>query len=251
MGLEKQYDEWHNTVFESGPDHADEESPWYRLVLEHLPPVRGLRVLEIACGRGGFSRLLASKGAVMLGCDFSSRALQIAKQKHDSDARTHLDLVQADAGGLPFASESFDVVISCETIEHVPDPSRALSEMARVCHGTGRLFLTTPNYFNAMGLYYIYASLRGKKATPGSDQPFDRPFLFPKVRSLLKKAGWRILDSDGTVHQFPIRPGHSPIAVPGLESNRMLRRFLSPLALHYFIMAGKSPATAPLPVGVR
>jgi 2-polyprenyl-3-methyl-5-hydroxy-6-metoxy-1,4-benzoquinol methylase len=240
MGLEKQYDDWHSHAFAGDPDHADEESPWYRLVLEHLPPVNGLRILEIACGRGGFSRLLASQGAVMLGCDFSNKALQIAKQKHGNDARTHLDLVQADAGDLPFANESFDVVISCETIEHVPDPKRALIEMARVSRCAGRLFLTTPNYFNAMGLYYVYATLRGKRATPGSDQPYDRPFLFPRIRSLLKEAGWRILDSDGTVHQFPIRPGHSPVAVPALESNRSLRRLLSPLALHYFVIAGKN-----------
>jgi SAM-dependent methyltransferase len=251
MGLEKRYDEWHSAVWESGPDHADGDSPWYRLVLEHLPPVSGLRILEIACGRGGFSRLLASQGALMLGCDFSNKALQIAKQKQGNDARTQLDLVQADAGDLPFANESFDVVISCETIEHVPDPGRALSEMARVSRRAGKLFLTTPNYFNAMGLYYLYAIVRGRPATQGSDQPFDRPFLFPKIRSLLKKAGWRILDSDGTVHQFPIRPGHSPISIPGLEANRTLRRFLSPLALHYFIMAGKSRATTTLPAGER
>ena len=102
----------------------------------------------------------------------------------------------------------------------MPDPSAALREMARVARPGAKLFLTTPNYFNLMGLYYIYARARNRRATPGADQPFDRVFLFPQIRALLRNAGWRIVRSDGTVHQFPIRPGHDPIIVrvPGNES---------------------------------
>lgn len=242
MSLGKRYDDWHHRVFESHPGHADEQSPWYQLALEYLPPVKGKRVLEMACGRGGFARLLASRGAVMFGADFSEEALRIAWAKHDRDRDSHLQLTQADAEKLPFADESFDIVISCETIEHLPNPTSALKEMARVCRANGLLYLTTPNYFNAMGLYYIYTLLRGRPATPDSDQPFDRIFLFPKIRRMLKRAGWAIVCSDGTVHQFPLRPGHNPVAVPALESNRTLRRVLSPLAFHYFVMARRSNA---------
>jgi hypothetical protein len=114
-----------------------------------------------------------------------------------------------------------------------------LKEMARVCRTDGLLYLTTPNYFNAMGLYFIYARLRGRRATPGADQPFDRAFLFPQVRHMLGRAGWKVFRTDGTVHQFPIMPGHDPIAVRALESNRILRRILSPFAFHYFLMGRK------------
>lgn len=240
MSLKKQYDNWHDGVFGSGEDHADQQSPWYRLVLEKLVSVEGKRVLEIACGRGGFAQILASRGAFVCGADFSRRALEIAQSRQNGNGGTHLNFAQADAENLPFAAESFDVVVSCETIEHLPDPPRALREMARVCRKTGFLYLTTPNYFNAMGLYYIYASLRGKCATPGGDQPFDRVFLFPQIRRMLRRAGWKIICSDGTVHQLPIRPGHNPIAVPAVESNRSVRRLLSPFAFHYFVIAQKS-----------
>ena len=114
--------------------------------------------------------------------------------------------------------------------------------MARIAKPSGRLFLTTPNYFNLMGLYYIYARARNRRATPGADQPFDRVFLFPQIRALLRSAGWRIVRSDGTVHQFPIRPGHDPIIVASLEANRALRRILSPFAFHYFVMAENAKA---------
>lgn len=240
MGLGQQYNEWHARVFEAEPEHADEESPWYQLLLEYLPPVKGKRVLEVACGRGGFAQLLANRGAVVSGADFSEVALRIASNKHRRRPQSHLDLTQADAEKLPYGDESFDLIISCETIEHLRDPSGAVAEMARVCRAGGYLCLTTPNYFNAMGLYYVYARLRGRRATPGSDQPFDRVFLFPEVRRMLKRAGWKIVHSDGTVHQLPIVPGRNPLALPALESNRTVRRMLSPMALHYLVVARRN-----------
>ena len=48
----------------------------------------------------------------------------------------------ADVERLPFPDKSFDVVICCETLEHVPNPVGALNELARVCRG--RLFVTIP-----------------------------------------------------------------------------------------------------------
>src|SRR5579863_8436327 len=130
--LSTEYDAWHQRVFESAPDHPDEESPWYRLVLEYLVPVGGKRVLEVACGRGGFANLLSSKGAAVFGADSSGAALRIAQQRslRSGNGTQRIALAQADAQALPYADESFDIVISCETIEHVLDPLAALREMA-------------------------------------------------------------------------------------------------------------------------
>jgi ubiquinone/menaquinone biosynthesis C-methylase UbiE len=237
--LRDQYSEWHQRVFDASQKHADEKTPWYDLVQQYLVPVEGQRVLEVSCGRGGFSCLLAARGAVMFGADFSEAALKIARNRTAAGDRNGngVRLVQADAHNLPYADESFDIIISCETIEHLLDPLAALKEMARVCRDDGLIYLTTPNYFNAMGLYFIYARLRGRRATPGADQPFDRVFLFTQVRQMLARAGWEIIHSDGTVHQFPIMPGRNPVAVRSLDSNRTIRRILSPFAFHYFLMA--------------
>jgi SAM-dependent methyltransferase len=242
MSLATEYNDWHQRVYDAGPAHADEESPWYRLVSEYLVPLKGKRVLEVACGRGGFANRMAAMGAVTFGTDFSATALQIARGKSVQNGGVRLELIQADAQNLPYADESFDVVVSCETIEHLPHPCAALKEMARICRAGGLLYLTTPNYFNAMGLYYFYARLRDRPATPGSDQPTDHVFWFPGIRAMLKQAGWAIICADGTIHQFPIWPGHNPVAIPSLELNRSVRRILSPLAFHYFVMARKNRA---------
>jgi len=238
MSLRSDYDVWHQQVFESNPEHEDASSPWYQLVREQIGRVTGLRILEVACGRGGFVRELARAGAHVTGCDFSFSALQVADRKlYEAGGRKSARVVQGDAQSLPFADASFDVVVSCETIEHLPDVHSAVREMYRVTRAGGKLFLTTPNYANFMGLYDLYARLRhpGRK----DDQPFDRRQWFPQIRGYIRSAGWAILITDGTVHQFPFVPGRNPLRWEALESNRALRKLLSPLALHYFVVARK------------
>lgn len=239
MSLATEYDRWHTSVYESDPERRDESSPWYDLVLEFLSPVQGKRILEVACGRGGFSRLLASKGAIVVGVDFSNSALTIAREKllRHPESIGRVTYMQGDAQDLPFDQGSFDIVISCETIEHVPNPRAAIREMHRVCKLGGVLYLTAPNYLNLMGLYLIYALVRH----PGlkSSQPLDERYVFTQLRQFVTGAGWKILRTDGTVHQFPFIPRHDPVRFLSLESNRIIRRLLSPFAYHYFVMAQK------------
>ncbi len=240
MSLAQEYDRWHERVYDADPSHADESSPWYRLVLEYLAPVQGQRVLEVACGRGGFLNLLAAKGARVFGADFSQAALLIGQRRlrngHGSPARAAL--TRADAQSLPYADNSFDVVISCETIEHLPDPRAALREMARVCQSGGRLYLTTPNYANMMGLYEVYAAVRKRSRESTFTQPLDRVYLFYQIRRFLRSAGWEIVRSDGTVHSV-VLPRREPVRLEFLEKSRAIRRLLSPMAFHYFLIGRK------------
>lgn len=238
MSLRTDYDAWHQRLYDSAPHHDDSSSPWYQLVLEYLDDLSGVCVLEVACGRGGFLRLLAHAGARVTGCDFSSAALRAAAAKFSSfNGSLSASLIQGDAQNLPFADASFDVVISCETIEHLPQVHAALRELHRVARPGGRLFLTTPNYFNFMGLYELYARFRYPHRK--DDQPFDRRQWFPQVLSWIRRAGWTVLRTDGTVHQFPFIPGRNPVRWLALESNPALRKLLSPFAYTYFIAAEK------------
>jgi SAM-dependent methyltransferase len=233
-----EYDVWHQRIYEADPGHEDASSPWYQLVRGYLGSVTGLRVLEIACGRGGFLRELALAGANVAGCDFSLAALRVARTRLSTlGVPLSAALTQGDAQSLPFADGAFDLVVSCETIEHLPEVRAAVKEMYRVTRPGGRLLLTTPNYANFTGLYAVFCWLR--RRPPAVDQPFDRYQWFPQIRGYVRGAGWKIVRTDGTVHQFPFRPGRNPIRVEGLESSRTVRRLLSPFALTYFVMAQK------------
>lgn len=238
MTLRADYDVWHQRIYDAEPEHDDAQSPWYRLVSEYIGDVAGLRVLEVACGRGGFTCQLVSRNALVTACDFSAAALAATLHKLAVlGPSPRASLAQGDAQSLPFADRSFDAVVCCETIEHLPKVQDALCELHRVTRPGGKLFLTTPNYANLMGLYDLYARLRhpGRK----DDQPFDRRQWFPQVRDWVRRAGWKILKTDGTVHQFPILPGRNPLRWRALERMRLLRKLLSPFAYTYFVLAEK------------
>src|SRR5258708_40168626 len=95
--------------------------------------VRGLRTLEVACGRGGFVRALARKGADAVGLDFSRAALKIGRERSlNFDEESRAAFVQADAHSLPFRDGYFDVIGSCVTIEHLPQPDMGVTEFHQV-----------------------------------------------------------------------------------------------------------------------
>ena len=244
MKFQNEYDCWHTRNQNLDPAHDDASSPWYSWVQQSLGEVCGLRVLEVACGRGGFIRRLSGAGARAYGVDFSFAAVHLAKRKTlEADPSLSVCLVQGDAHALPFPDNFFDLTVSCETIEHLPLPDKAVREFYRVTRPGGRLFLTTPNYLNFMGLYEIYAKVRHPARTP--DQPFDRLQVFVQTRALLKHAGWRIVHSDGMVHQIPFFPGHDPVRIEGLESNAHIRKLLSIFAYHYCLVAQKDDKQQP------
>jgi ubiquinone/menaquinone biosynthesis C-methylase UbiE len=98
----------------------------------------GTTVLDLACGPGLVAGAARMRGAVPTGVDFSAAMLEIARKAYPG-----IRFEEGDAGALPFADNSFDVVVANFGIHHVPDPVRALSEMRRVLRPRGRLAFTT------------------------------------------------------------------------------------------------------------
>jgi SAM-dependent methyltransferase len=104
------------------------------------PLARGRSVLDAACGEGYGSAILAAAGAAsVVGVDVDPETVEHARARHGIDAR------RADVADLPFDDGAFELVVSFETIEHVPDPERALAEMRRVLSPEGTLVVSTPN----------------------------------------------------------------------------------------------------------
>jgi SAM-dependent methyltransferase len=134
---------------------------------------------------------------------------------------------------IPLPDSTFDTVISCETIEHVVEPIKALREVRRVLRPGGRLLLTTPNYLGPMGLYRGYLRARGRRYTEGG-QPICHFTSLPRTMTWLRRAGLRVCEVDAVGHYLPW-PGRTPLALPGLDSVRLLRWF----ALHSLVVAEK------------
>jgi SAM-dependent methyltransferase len=102
----------------------------------------GDRALDLGCGAGEFTAVLAEAGAHAVGVDVSEAALARARAKHPGlDFR----LVPID-GPLPFEGNWFELVWASEVIEHVADTGRWLSDVRRVLAPGGRLLMTTPSH---------------------------------------------------------------------------------------------------------
>jgi SAM-dependent methyltransferase len=103
------------------------------------------RVLDIACGEGYGSALLAEAAAHVIGIDIDTPALAHARAVYAD--RPNLTFVQASAATVPLRDASVDVVVSFETIEHIraEDQPRMLAEFARVLVPDGLLIISSPN----------------------------------------------------------------------------------------------------------
>src|SRR3954449_9605143 len=110
-----------------------------------LGDVRGLDVVELACGTAYFSAWLARAGANIVAVDFSSEQLATAGRLQ-AGLGPVFPLVQGDAQQVPLASGRFDVVVSEHGAAAWCDPERWLPEAARLLRPGGRLvFLTNSN----------------------------------------------------------------------------------------------------------
>jgi len=164
--------------------------PWR---LYHGPIVRELRrALEggggavprevLNVGSGPFFELerLPDTGARFTLCDIDPRAVEMAKSLHGSRI-ARAETIEPNEP-LPLPDASFDLVVSMDVIEHVPDPSPWVRDIARVMRPGGKLFLTTPNYgFSTLGLLERTALEAVARA-----QGFSRKDLHPSKFSRAK-----------------------------------------------------------------
>jgi demethylmenaquinone methyltransferase/2-methoxy-6-polyprenyl-1,4-benzoquinol methylase len=114
---------------------------WRRLVARTLKPslVEGARVLDVACGTGDLSLVLADAGeAKVVGLDFCRPMLEVARRKAEGDSRP-LPFVEGDALRLPFADETFDVATIAFGLRNLAGVGEGLRELRRILRPGGRL----------------------------------------------------------------------------------------------------------------
>jgi SAM-dependent methyltransferase len=85
-------------------------------------------ILDVGCGARPYERLFVAAGGAYVGCDLASNPV--------AD-------IHGTADALPVDEASFDVVLSTQVLEHVPDPAAAVAELRRVLRPGGRAFATT------------------------------------------------------------------------------------------------------------
>jgi 2-polyprenyl-3-methyl-5-hydroxy-6-metoxy-1,4-benzoquinol methylase len=182
VAARKLYDAWHSRY----EVDVEADSPLHRMVKANISEkdLASKNVLEIGCGRGGFSCWLARQPHTpsrIFATDFSSIAVEKGERAAHALNLTGIEWRVGDIHAIGHPDESFDTVVSCETMERVQHPRQALAELARVLKPGGRLFLTTPNYFGIMGLYRLYLRVR-RRTFAEEGQPIKHFLPPPRTR---------------------------------------------------------------------
>lgn len=107
---------------------------FYKSEVEKEQPL----ILDIGCGRGAYLNKLTE--GTYIGLDINSESIKLAHKIHPDKM-----FVVGDATKLPFKDQIFDCIICNELLEHIPDDTAALIELARVTKNSGKLLASVPN----------------------------------------------------------------------------------------------------------
>jgi 2-polyprenyl-3-methyl-5-hydroxy-6-metoxy-1,4-benzoquinol methylase len=104
-------------------------------------PRQAASILDVGCGKAWVAEHFCPRGVAVHSMDISTVNPQRALERYPYD--NHYGVV-ADAYRLPFRPGSFDCIIACEIIEHVPDPAEFMASLMQVLKPGGQLIITTP-----------------------------------------------------------------------------------------------------------
>jgi ubiquinone/menaquinone biosynthesis C-methylase UbiE len=115
---------------------------------EALDVAAGERVLDVAAGNGNVALAAARRGCEVTATDYVPALLDGTRARAAAEGLT-MEVREADAEALPFADESFDVVVSTFGVMFTPNQEQSAAELLRVCRPGGRIGLTnwTPEGF--------------------------------------------------------------------------------------------------------
>lgn len=173
-----------------------------------LPTYPRLSVLDLSCGRGEIIAALARDGCQVHGTHYRADDYKLTEDPGrietaglvvDSD----IDLLRP----LPYPSESFDLVVLSEVVEHLPRFRTAIAEAGRVLKLGGYLILSTPNiarlhsrwHFFWTGTHKLIGRRVGWDVSPEALYAYHtNPADFPFLHTLLFQAGLRVVRIDFT-----------------------------------------------------
>lgn len=142
--------EW-NDAAESWTDFVREGKDYYRDGLNNpatfklIGDVRGGLVLDLACGEGYNTRMLARKGAKVTGIDFSEKLVELAKLEEEKE-KLGICYRVSDATDLKWLSSNhFDLVTCFMSLQDIENYKRAIYEVARVLRNRGRFVFSIPH----------------------------------------------------------------------------------------------------------
>ena len=187
-GKIQQHNERPAAVWSSGGKAYDEISRGIADSIEHcvmrLDPKPGERILDLSTGTGWTSRVVARRGATVIGVDIAADLLAAAREQAKAEG-VSIEYQVGDAENLPFEDGAFDAVVSTVGVMFASKQEEAAAELARVCRKGGRIALTT--WLSDGSVFQMFKVM--KKYMPPAPNPAPRsPFEWgraERIRELL------------------------------------------------------------------
>ena len=172
-----QWKQYKKTQLDSYTGSPISETRLDRCLGEMKDSLRGKIVLEAGCGAGRFTEILLKKGASLVSSDLSS-AVEVNIENFPISDK-HI-VIQADINDMPYADETFDVVICLGVIQHTPSPEETITNLFKLVKKGGTLIIDNykfdRSYALRLAVFYRYY-LRNK--------PSD--VTIPYTKRLVKK----------------------------------------------------------------
>ncbi|HXG65792.1 MAG TPA: class I SAM-dependent methyltransferase [Blastocatellia bacterium] len=177
--------------------------------------ITGDRILDLGCGFGGRTAEFQRRtGALVVGLEINQRMAAGALKFTDSIGVKDAAFVTGVGEALPFADDSFDVILSYDVLEHVEDPRWCLSECKRTLKPGGVFLLVFPPYYHPTG-----AHLEGYVSRiPYANLLFPSSILLRAIDEILEERG-------GGYRPQPLRPSDRLYSLNGLTV-RAFKRIL-------------------------
>ncbi len=158
-------------------------------LLELIGNVTDKKILDVGCASGYFGGKLERMGAKVTGIDSSGSAIRKAKR-----IMTNALVVDLNEKNVPLESNSFDIIVASEVIEHLINPLNTLNELNRILKKNGMLLVTTPNLmYWGNRIKFLKGEFRYQKSGM-FDEGHIHFFTYGALKEDLEKSKFQILE---------------------------------------------------------
>src|SRR5262245_36799902 len=171
-------------------------TPWAERMVDATGIGAGARVLDVACGTGAVTRLAAERvgetGSVT-GLDLNEAMLTVARR-----IRPDVEFRRGNAMELPFPDDAFDVVTCQAGLMFVPEPDRAIREMARVVTPEGTVGLQVWDRRSEQPAYGPLIDVVERHAGPEALSLVNTYFVLgdrPRLEAMVRSAGLEVAET--------------------------------------------------------
>lgn len=167
---------------------------------------QGSKVLDVACGSGSVSLMVAKRVAFVHAIDFSLPMLDICQQKADEENIKNIQIFHGDAQKLPYEDENFDAAISMFGLMFFPDRKAGLSEIYRILKQGGRVAISSWSpVADSPAMDIVFGALREMNPDIPEPQTIIDSLESPDVfRAELEVAGFKGVNIERVTKHFAV-----------------------------------------------